>query len=261
MLDRTSARAMNALAPRSSIVSGRRGFTFVEVIVAVALLGVVIAMLLPALARARRQSHTITCLSNLRQIDLAFDAYTNHDLNNAFAFDPAYGAFWTRLLKPLIRDSSDVLLCPEANERSFGWGSASQSWGPYDAARGADASMAFLGDITSGYGFNGWLYTAADFSRPWHMWHHRLGNSMPVFGDANWIDAFPRADDAIPADLTHGANSDQPQLGRFCLARHDGGTNLVFLDGHAEQRDPQTLSQCRWQRPALRRTSQEETVR
>ncbi len=55
---------------------GPRAFTLVELLVVMAILGVLAGMLLPALARAKSRAHDIRCRSNLRQLALGMHLYT-----------------------------------------------------------------------------------------------------------------------------------------------------------------------------------------
>jgi prepilin-type processing-associated H-X9-DG protein/prepilin-type N-terminal cleavage/methylation domain-containing protein len=100
----------------------RSAFTLVELLIVIAIIGALIALLLPAVQAARAVARRSQCASNMRQIGLAIHQYANvhqglfplmaHDVDND-NFDKC----WITTLAPFLENVDDVRLCPDDLDR------------------------------------------------------------------------------------------------------------------------------------------------
>ena len=110
----------------------RQAFTLIELLVVIAIIGILAAMLLPALNKAREKGRMAVCISNLHQITIAIHLYT--DDNNGYMPTASYGTSatvgpWPKLLATYMphRDSqtnatakaNNAFICPSAKYPGF----------------------------------------------------------------------------------------------------------------------------------------------
>ncbi len=140
----------------------RQAFTLIELLVVIAIIGILAAMLLPALNKAREKGRMAVCISNLRQISVAIHFYT--DDNNGYMPTASYGTSatvgpWPKLLATYMphRDSQTnatatanrVFICPSAKFPGYNNSDISYSYSCTGAMLGSSVGNINISGLTS----------------------------------------------------------------------------------------------------------------
>jgi prepilin-type N-terminal cleavage/methylation domain-containing protein/prepilin-type processing-associated H-X9-DG protein len=214
--------------PGQPSLKARQGFTLIELLVVIAIIAILASILFPVFARARENARRTSCLSNLKQIGLGFQQYTQ-DYDEKFPLPipnfstpidqldqsaPGYiftmsngttfGKWitWMDELHPYVK-SSQIYVCPSGRPRSPNAG-----------------SYGYNGSIGN---FSGAPLSLAAINRP---------SEIFVSMDMNWPDS------AYVASLNYynyyGSKNPLSDGYEDIFVRHFDGSNFLYADGHAK---------------------------
>ncbi|PQO46076.1 DUF1559 domain-containing protein [Blastopirellula marina] len=122
-------------------MSKKQGFTLVELLVVIAIIGVLVALLLPAVQQAREAARRMTCSNNLKQIGLALHNY--HDTFQMFppASVQSNTLSWNVLILPFIEQGP---LHDQFNFNSGSWNAGTNKEGPNKLIHGLNRISGYL---------------------------------------------------------------------------------------------------------------------
>jgi len=234
----------------------QNGFTLIELLVVISIIALLLAILMPALQRVKKQAQTVTCVAHLRQWGVMFAMYT--DEHNGY-FNPGWDigetALWMNALRPYYKDNWGMLLCPTARRLVLGdadWGTFKAWWRDVDLPGGGQ--YRYVGS----YSINSWTNymtkDRGDRKKEW-FWKNTQGvkntNNIPVFADATWHDAWARHTDTppeFPDEFGWGDKGTSGEMKHFCIDRHDGFINSLFMDWTVRKVGLKELWTLKWHR-------------
>jgi len=226
------------------------GFTLVELLVGIAMVVVLIALLLPVVARSKAATQSTVCKSNLRQLGISLQMFVseNHFYpENLFQTKPVVPAssdrFW---LAKLARETLGVPPATNFNQEGV-WRCPSVRWSD-PLLRG----FTFNGDVPSSYGYNDDRFSGGgvrDYTNKFGLQGHYIPDSslpkpldltMALFTPINESEVAVPSDMMAIGDCFEGtALFTRRPIESFAgdgnvTTRHRGRANVVFCDGHVE---------------------------
>ena len=203
-------------------------FTLIELLVVIAIIAILAAILFPVFAQARAKARQIACLSNVRQLGMAFQQYFQ-DYDEQFPLLGKGGTpdtSWFFTMQPYIK-STKMLRCPE--DGAANW-VAEKDW----------ANPAVTGVRRASYTLNGYL--APGNSNPGHggNFPYLAGIQKPasvIFlaeSPSTFNGNYFHAHSWNPPTSTSHWKVDIDRPDDLAYDRHSDGFNAAFLDGHAK---------------------------
>lgn len=218
------------------------GFTLIELLVVIAIIAILAAILFPVFARARENARKISCLSNLKQIGLAFTQYTQDydEFMVRARYSPAASSSWMLRLEPYTKNRQ-IFRCPSASdEETFSFESGA-SYNTLNAAQRAQPLASY--SVNNYYQNYPQTVFGPNISPSSLPSMHLSGIEDPAgtiaMGDGkcgllNASTCYQIIGRTFyPNDKPPTMGSASKTQGSF-VARHMEGLNFVFVDGHAK---------------------------
>ncbi len=208
----------------------RSAFTLIELLVVIAIIGILAAMLLPALNKAREKANAAACLSNMKQWGLAMGMYCD-DFNDSMPYEGTSSGIdagfnlgaWYNVLSTYINSPSLATLYDQTPPNIPVPGKKSIFTCP--SVKRMDPTIPNPPTVNKPYfayamnrvltGASGNVYRRSKADRP----------TETIFLAESENNDFPFTD-----GFFIGPSGTPPQN----IPRHSGGSNLLFLDGHAQ---------------------------
>jgi len=245
--------------------SGSRAFTLVELLVVIAIIALLMAILMPALQRSKKQAQAVVCKSSIKQWGLVFALYAN---DNEDSFPQSYagnGVNWEQAWMlgatlPYYKNKN-LRMCPST--RTLDRTPADQpggtfiDWGPFPASPSGSEWYDAL--ATGSYAFSNWcanppqgpFWDGIPVENLIRRTSVKGAHNVPLVVDSVYVDIAPKQTDRAPTDNEHRQDKYSASYSRhamkwLCIDRHSGGINAVFVDMHVEHVGIKRLWKLKW---------------
>jgi len=237
------------------------GFTLIELLVVISIIALLMTIMMPALRKAREQAKAVVCLSRLKQFGLMFEMYAN-DNNDSLPGGWNSGKMWMVDLLQYYGGEDDIRLCPKAriflHDIPNNVPGVFTAWGKYGHPDYFGGWVPLWGKegMYGSYGVNGWAHNPPDRGVPgtydideeWRAYYWRKmtrikqPDTVPLMGGAMWDGSTPDVSDTPPPIEGMMTND----ISIFCLPRHNGRVNMIFMDKSARSVELTELWSLKW---------------
>jgi prepilin-type N-terminal cleavage/methylation domain-containing protein/prepilin-type processing-associated H-X9-DG protein len=222
----------------------KSGFTLIELLVVISIIAILMAILMPALRKARQQGKDVICRSNLRQVGLAANLYAEEwDQYIPRGASGGTEKAWYQLFmpflaqKPIGNDYRTVKIyrCPTYPDKRQTVCFVVNGW---DFDSNTDMVGHAILDSTR-------LTTCTRRAYTIYLTDNEDGHWRPIITSAN-DDGIDRCDVWDPGHLPTSNSQDTYRGRRVARSRHKNGCNCLFLDWHVEWMSARDITIDMW---------------
>ena len=211
-------------------------FTLLELLIVIAIIGILTSMMLPALNLARESARKISCANNLKQIGLGVNMYLT-DSNNSFpicsrqaAVSPGTDYFlWQMLPKPTPNrgyvGKLELFDCPSDQTRAYTGVTATSDYWPYWSGKRVNVSS---------YGYNEKLGGRGEADGTFQSSRHTFKSSELKMPSSDIVVTEVEDGKSVyynPFIMWLGIDNDRSNT-IISAPHHGNGVNYLFADGH-----------------------------
>jgi len=227
---------------KGSVMVRRRGFTLIELLVVISIIALLLAILMPALTKAKLQALDVACRSNMKQWALIWSMYTGDNEGLFPSEDAGSDINWLGATKDYVKDDK-IRFCTRAKKTM------------YEGARQPFAATE-QGGYKGSYGVND--YIVQDVPEQewgdilWKQCNVKEAAQVPVMAGCVllYIVTVRHSDDPpeYEGDVIYGSGPAGGEMKRFCVNRHNGYTNGLLMDWSARKIGLKELWELKWHR-------------
>ncbi len=254
----------------------KHGFTLIELLVVISIIAVLMAVMMPALGRAKKQASSVVCTTNLKQWGTVWMMYAQ-DYNGKFfrgmtaANVDTIDDWWFNKVSSYVK-TEEMRFCPVAKkydpQSTRYYGGTYEAWGPFEYSESGErtGTMAF-----SSYGVNLWVLNPTPLTlNPYGFDKRNFWRNINVSG----VDKVPLILDAAfsgayatnTSDSRNGGVANVPMVNEweknqhselvvfkntintFSINRHMGAVNAAYLDFSVRKVPIKELWEQKWHR-------------